>query len=145
MSAAASSVEQEVRSRFVDAPVMVEVARCESGLRQHNADGSVLRGGWGRNMIGVFQIFEDVHRAPATALGYDIDSLEGNVNYARHLYDTQGTTPWNSAKHCWASAAPTLPAAALEGARLESLRAQIAQLQQLIVLLQQLLELKRAA
>lgn len=97
-------IESQVRAYFKDAPVMVAIARCESKLQQFNSSGTVLRGGWGGGMIGLFQIFESVHRSGAKALGFDLATLAGNMGYAKHLYTTQGTTPWNSSKACWSNA-----------------------------------------
>lgn len=85
---------------------MVAVARCESDLRQWAPGGAVLRGGLGGQMIGLFQLHERYHRDAAYALGLDIDTLLGNVLYARHLYSSEGLTPWRSSQHCWGSVLP---------------------------------------
>jgi len=90
-----------IRVIFPDVPEMVDVARCESGLRQYTDAGSVLRGGLGGQMIGLFQFHERYHRAAAAMLGFDIDTLVGNLLYARSLYRAQGLTPWRSSQHCW--------------------------------------------
>ncbi len=89
-----AQIERVVSMYFSDAPEMVEVARCESGMRHYLPDGRVLRGGTGGMMIGLFQLHEGYHRAPAVAMGINIDSLVGNLLYARHLYNQQGATPW---------------------------------------------------
>ncbi len=94
-AATPEQVARAIQALMPDAPVMVDIARCESGLRQTAADGSVLRGGAGGTMIGVFQ-FAEAHLAPARALGYDLATLIGNLGYARELYRAQGTTPWVS-------------------------------------------------
>jgi hypothetical protein len=93
-------IETAVRSYFADIPVMIEIARCESGFRQFDAAGNALDGGAG-GMIGVFQIHERSHQAEANALGLDIRTREGNLAYARHLYEAEGTDPWISAYPCW--------------------------------------------
>lgn len=90
------SVEQRVRQYFIDTPVMVDIARCESKFRQFTDSGSVLRGGSTGGMVGVFQFYEQIHAAPARALGFDITTLEGNLGYARVVYERSGTTPWRS-------------------------------------------------
>jgi hypothetical protein len=100
-------VEAKVRTFFKDTPVMAEIARCESKFRQFTDSGSVLRGGAGGEMVGVFQFYERIHAAGAAALGFDLATLEGNLGYAKHLYETEGTTPWNSARYCWEHAAET--------------------------------------
>lgn len=96
-----SEVEERVREYFEDTPVMIQIARCESNFRQYTDSGSVLRGGNGGGMVGVFQFFESVHAGAATNLGHDITTLEGNLAYAKHVYKSEGTSPWNSAKDCW--------------------------------------------
>lgn len=89
-----SGIEDKVREAFPDAPVMVAVAKCESGFRQFAPDGSALRGGSGKGYIGIFQIGEKLHAEKAAALGHDIFTVEGNIGYARRLYDAQGSAPW---------------------------------------------------
>jgi len=48
------------------------------------------------------QINELYHADTAKALGYDIYSIDGNVAYARYLYEKQGAKPWISSSPCWA-------------------------------------------
>jgi len=95
-----ASVEKRVREYFKDVPVMIEIARCESGFRQYTDAGNVLYGGRG-GMVGVFQFYEVIHQTAANRLGYDITTLEGNLKYARELYNTEGTSPWQSSFDCW--------------------------------------------
>ncbi len=80
---------------------LLKVAKCESGFRQFNKDGSVLRGRQNSLDVGAFQINENYHLKASKSLGYDIHTLEGNIDYAEHLYKTQGLKPWNWSKHCW--------------------------------------------
>jgi hypothetical protein len=95
------AVTERILTRyFADAPDMVGVAECESGFRQYNQDGSVLRGGYGGSMIGLFQLHEKYHRPAAEAMGLDIDSLFGNIAYAKHLYQTEGLDPWLDSLTC---------------------------------------------
>ncbi len=98
-------VSRAIRVYFAEAPIMAEVARCESGLRQYDAFGETLRGGYDGKMIGLFQINETFHRDEAKARGYNIDTLVGNIGYARDLYRSEGTAPWEPSAHCWASTA----------------------------------------
>ncbi|MEK7462177.1 MAG: hypothetical protein AAB618_01225 [Patescibacteria group bacterium] len=130
--------EKRVREFFKDTPVMIEIARCESAFRQFTDAGNVLRGGDSGGMVGVFQFFESIHAAPAKALGYDITTLEGNLGYAKQMYKSEGTTPWNPAKSCW----NVKPAAVKSPATRAELEAKIKQLMQLIKLLKQLQELR---
>lgn len=135
-SSAVSRAETEVfvRDYFSDIPVMIEIARCESNFRQFTDSGNVLRGGNGGGMVGVFQFFASIHDSVAEEFDWDIDTLEGNLAYARHVYETQGTTPWNSAKDCW-NTSEVKTATAMNNS------AEIAQLKQRLTLLIQLLEL----
>ena len=94
-------VEARVRREFRDAPVMVRIAWCESRFRQHDSDGSVLRGKVNPRDRGVFQINEPWHLETANRLGFDIYSLDGNIGYARHLYERRGTADWKWSRPCW--------------------------------------------
>lgn len=81
---------------------MASVAYCESTFRQYSKDGqSALRGRVNSADVGVMQINETVHAATAAKMGIDLESLDGNLAYARHLYSTQGTAPWVYSAHCW--------------------------------------------
>jgi len=100
-ASADQAVEQSVREYFADIPVMIEIARCESKFRQFADSGNVLRGGVGGQMVGVFQFFDRYHTSPAYELGFDIETVDGNLAYARYVYDRQGTAPWDSVRDCW--------------------------------------------
>lgn len=96
-------VEAFVRTYFADVPVLVQIARCESRFRQNDSTtGSVLRGIVNSNDVGVMQINTFYHAASARALGMDLYTLEGNLTYARNLYEREGTKPWNASRACWA-------------------------------------------
>jgi|GEM_PF-3278082 len=116
--------EALVKAYFADVPIMAEIARCESRFRQFDSDGAPLYGGAGASMIGVFQIHARIHAEFANSLGMDIYTLEGNLAYAKYLYENEGTRPWYSSYKCWGSAEST-PA--------ESTEAQITRLQALVV------------
>lgn len=94
-------LETQVRNFFADAPIMIDIARCESRFRQFNESGEPLYGGYAGKMVGIFQVYSDIHNAAARAMGIDIETPEGNMSYARHLYEAQGTRPWLSSSHCW--------------------------------------------
>jgi len=95
-------VEELVREYFADIPVMVEVARCESTFRHINsATGQPLRGVVNSYDVGVMQINEIYHLERAEKLGLDIHTLEGNLDYARFLYQRKGTQPWSASRPCW--------------------------------------------
>ena len=96
-----AEVEKITREYFADLPIMIEVAKCESEFRQFFDSGEVLYGGHKNNMIGLMQFSEFYHLKPAKKLGYDIKTLQGNLDYARYIYEREGLTPWNASKHCW--------------------------------------------
>ncbi len=89
-----------VENYFKDIPEMIEIARCESNLRQFTDTGNVLRGAGG-DTVGLFQFHEVAHSSLAKRLGYDLATLKGNLDYAKHVYDTEGTTPWRFSAYCW--------------------------------------------
>ncbi len=95
------STEKYVRQYFSDAPIMIEVARCESHFRQLDSDGEIHRGVVNNADVGVMQINEYYHLDQAQKKNYNIYTLEGNVAYARDLYKREGTQPWSSSKPCW--------------------------------------------
>lgn len=84
-------------------PIMREVARCESNSRQFHENGEVVRGHYDNQDIGLFQISLRYHKERTEELGIDVFTKEGNIEYAKMLYEEQGTTPWNASKECWSS------------------------------------------
>ncbi len=95
------TAEEYVRSYFSDIPVMIEVSRCESRFRQYDKNGNVLRGEQNDADLGVMQINEYYHDYDSDKLGYDIMTIEGNVSYARYLFEKSGLQPWKSSSPCW--------------------------------------------
>lgn len=93
--------EEIMDEHFAGAPILKRIAACESETRQFNTDGTVLRGWMNPLDVGLMQINEKYHLSTATKLGYDIHTLEGNADYAKYLYDTQGVKPWVHSSHCW--------------------------------------------
>lgn len=98
---ARSYTESEVRKHFSKHPILVSIARCESGLRQYDRDGRVLRGEVDPRDIGVMQINLKYHLKDAEKLGHDIFTLSGNLRYALHLYEAEGLKPWSKSRDCW--------------------------------------------
>lgn len=131
-----AEIEKRVREYFADAPVMIEIARCESKFRQFTDAGNVLRGGNGGLMVGIFQFFESIHSRSALALGFDLNTVEGNLGYARHLYTQEGTRPWAS---CVPDIIPSTPVMSQANKEL-----QIKLLTKVVELLQELLKLELA-
>lgn len=99
----AKQVEKYLRKQFADEPILVEVARCESTFRQFDEDGQVIRGKVNRADVGVMQINEKYHSEDADKLGHDIYSIEGNVAFAKHLFERFGTSPWSASSKCWSN------------------------------------------
>lgn len=95
------TTEEYVRAYYKNTPVLAEIARCESQFRQYDADGNILQGAVDPDDIGVMQINQHYNGANAEKLGYDIYSIEGNLAYAKALYQKFGTDPWSSSEKCW--------------------------------------------
>ena len=96
-----AEVESKVRLYFADTPIMAEVIKCESRFRQFNSDGSAFRGIVNNQDVGIAQVNEYYHLKRAKKLGYDIYTVEGNMAYAKLLYEEEGTDPWISSAPCW--------------------------------------------
>jgi len=81
---------------------MIEVARCESGFNHIDPKtGEVFLGMYNTNDIGVMQINKYYHGREAERMELDLYTLEDNLTYARHLYEHEGTRPWNASRSCW--------------------------------------------
>jgi hypothetical protein len=94
-------VEAEVRDHFKDVPIMVEVARCESRFRQFDEETGEPLKNPNSSATGVLQLMASYHREPAKRMGYNIDTLEGNLGYGEALYEQQGLKPWEESRYCW--------------------------------------------
>lgn len=81
--------------------ILERIAFCESGDRQFDAAGNVVRGRVNQLDTGRFQINLKFHQARAESMGLDLFTWDGNTAYAQYLYKTQGTTPWLPSKGCW--------------------------------------------
>ncbi len=95
------TTEELVRDYFADTPILVEVARCESTFRQTDSTGKVIRGRVNEYDVGVMQINELYHADKAEELGYDLHTIEGNMAYAKWLYEKESIVPWKSSSRCW--------------------------------------------
>ena len=93
--------EQYVREYFKDDPILAEIAMCESSFRHYDSDGAVLAGKVNKSDVGVMQINKYYHLERAERLGLDLNTIEGNMTYAKKLYKSEGTKPWNSSSKCW--------------------------------------------
>ena len=97
----AGMVEVLAEKKEINPAVALEIAQCESELRQFNKDGSILRGRDNPADVGVFQINENWHLTDSRKLGYDIYSTKGNIEYALYLMKRDGIRHWKYSKPCW--------------------------------------------
>jgi hypothetical protein len=104
-----ADVESRVRASFPDMPDMIAIAQCESGFRQFAPDGMPLRGGSSKRYIGIFQIDEKTHTSKASSMAYDINTVDGNIAYARYMFYASGTNPWKGCLGTPAVSAPITP------------------------------------
>jgi len=86
---------------FKEDPILLDIALCESSLRHYGADGEVLKGKVNSADIGLMQINTKYHAEKASELGFDLQTPEGNMQYAKWLYDKEGGQPWISSSKCW--------------------------------------------
>jgi len=94
-------IEKYVGEQYADEPILVEIARCESTFRQYGPDGQVIRGLVNPQDVGVMQINERYHADEAAKLGLNLNTVAGNVAFAKRLYNKFGTDPWVSSSKCW--------------------------------------------
>lgn len=93
-----SDVRRLVEREFGEDHVMVEVARCESSFRQFSGEDVLVNS---IGATGIFQILQRVHEEIAEDFGYDIYTVEGNIGYAKALYEADGLKPWSASSLCW--------------------------------------------
>ncbi len=96
-----NSVKALVIEYYKEDPILAEVAFCESTFTHYLEDGSVLRGKVDNRDVGVMQINTYYHGDTAERFGYDLETLEGNLGYAKNLYERQGLQPWSASSKCW--------------------------------------------
>jgi hypothetical protein len=95
------SIEAYVRDYFADAPILAEISKCESGFRQFNSKGNVVRGKVNSDDVGIMQINTFYHGDSAEKLGFDLYSMDGNLGFAKWLYKKYGSDPWVHSSKCW--------------------------------------------
>ena len=98
-------IVEKIVEVFPDAPIMIAIAMCESELRQYEG-GKPLRNEEGSTATGLFQIVASAHMEDAKKLGHKIGTLDGNIKFARVLYDQKKTKPWKSSRSCWKNRDP---------------------------------------
>ena len=93
-------------------PELIRPCTCESGQdtgkpQQYDiVTGNVLHGKKNPKDIGACQINERWNGEEATAHGWDIYTVEGNINMANWMYKNQGLTPWAWSRGCWKDKQP---------------------------------------
>jgi hypothetical protein len=97
--------ESFLRREFADTPILVEISRCESEFRQFDKEGKIVRGRVNKADVGLFQINELYHLETAKKMNINIETVEGNVAFAKYLYSKYGTSPWSASKPCWGTSA----------------------------------------
>ena len=96
-------IEKPLEGEFDALPAILEaIAFCESGNRQFNSDGLVLRGRVNPYDAGKFPINTLYHGRRAQELGIDLYTEAGNTEFALLLFEEQGTQPWKASAKCWA-------------------------------------------
>lgn len=95
------NLEMYVRQYFKDEPILAEISRCESTFKHYDKKGNIIRGIVNDKDVGVMQINEYYHSDTAEKLGYDLHSVEGNLAYAKYLYEKFGSQPWSASSPCW--------------------------------------------
>ena len=111
---ALTSVERLTAKQFIylvgaktqrDADILWQIAKCESGGKQFNADGSVVQGRVDPDDRGLFQVNRRYWLKKCSELGHDIETERGNINCALYIfYEAQGIAAWNPSKSCWSYA-----------------------------------------
>ena len=95
------TLNQYVRQYYADTPILGNIAWCESRMRQLGKDGQIFRGVVNPDDVGVMQINTRYHEDKAVSMNMDLYTLNGNLSYAKYLYQKEGTAPWASSKACW--------------------------------------------
>lgn len=84
--------------------ILREIAHCESGGKQFDEDGNVVRGIIHVPDVGKYQINSTVWGREAKKLGVDLLTEEGNEQFALELYRKFNTLPWEASRSCWEKA-----------------------------------------
>lgn len=96
-----NEIESYLHEQYFDAPILIEIARCESEFRQFDKNGNIIRGRANPDDVGVMQINEFYHLETARKMGIDLKTTEGNVAFGKYLYNKYGTSPWSASEPCW--------------------------------------------
>lgn len=96
----AEQIERLILETFPDAPIMLEIAYCESGAQTPtDCHGPINERAKNptSSASGVFQIT----KATWEGCAGDIFKAEDNIACARKIYDKRGTQPWDASRHAW--------------------------------------------
>lgn len=100
--ALASSKTNDIRNAQRSVPaIFKKIAYCESGNRQFDAKGRVVRGLVNPQDIGRYQINMAVWGTKAKQLGINVFSEDGNEEMALFIHTNYGLDPWNASRGCW--------------------------------------------
>lgn len=94
------TVEERILKAFPKDPIMLEVARCESGLHQFT-NGTTTSGKIDSRDKGLFQISLKYWGKTAKELGYDLFTEDGNIRMAKYILEHQGLNSWLWSSKCW--------------------------------------------
>ena len=83
----------ELKEQIKHYELFYAVVSCESSWRPH------LKSRQGD--LGLAQINPRWHERRAKALGFNIRTPGGNIDYAFYLMGEEGTEPWTASQHCW--------------------------------------------
>ncbi len=95
-----SDLIHKIRAVFADVPLMMHVAKCESGL-VHRENGELIQARDGSSSRGVFQVLMRIHGPQMQKMGLNPERTDHYLTYVRYLYDKQGLKPWQGSRHCW--------------------------------------------
>lgn len=91
-----SSTKEEIKLAVIEefGHKMAEIVRCESGfkLKAHNPYNKN-----GTTDSGLFQI-NSTHRAKAKKMGIDLDTIQGQFEFAKYLVNENGYRDWVCAR-----------------------------------------------
>lgn len=82
-------------------PILEKICQAESGGRQFNKNGDVLRGAVNKSDIGYCQLQETIWNDKARKMGYDIYTEQGNKDMALWIFNHYGSEPWYLSKKNW--------------------------------------------
>ncbi len=93
--------------READATALIPVIACESGFRQYDENGKLLRNKTYPDVVGIMQLRQKFHPDPAvvreynekrgtdySAEDFDLTVPEDNVDYGIIYYKVEGLWPW---------------------------------------------------